>query len=134
MTARIATIAAPLAAHAAAGALVLLAAVERAHAQEEGQVQFNNHCRTCHSVQEGDHRLGPSLHNIIGREAGTQEGAAYSSAMSASTVVWDEATLNRFIEDPDAVVPGNNMTPFAGIADADVRAAIVGYLQAESDG
>jgi cytochrome c len=133
MTGRIASHAAPLTAHAAAGALALLLAGP-AEAQEDGQVEFNNHCRTCHSVQEGDHRLGPSLHNIIGREAGSQEGASYSSAMRASRVVWDEQTLDRFLENPDAVVPGNNMTPYSGITDADVRAAIVGYLQAESGG
>ena len=118
----------------AVGTLALLLLSGAAAAQEEGQVEFNNHCRTCHSVDEGDHRLGPSLHNIIGREAGTQEGANYSDAMRSSTVVWDGETLDRFIENPDAVVPGNNMKPFSGIADADVRAAIVGYLQAESGG
>lgn len=133
MTGRIASLAAPLTAHAAAGALALLL-TGPAEAQEDGQVEFNNHCRTCHSVQEGDHRLGPSLHNVIGREAGSQEGASYSSAMRASPVVWDEQTLDRFLENPDAVVPGNNMTPYSGITDADVRAAIVGYLQAESGG
>ena len=133
MTGRIATIAAALALPAA-GALALLAAGEGAHAQEEGLIQFNNHCRTCHTVQEGDHRLGPSLHDIIGREAGTQEGANYSSAMRSSTVVWDEQTLDRFLENPDAVVPGNNMTPYSGITDAEVRAAIIGHLQAESGG
>jgi cytochrome c len=134
MTGRIGTFVVHVLVSGAAAALILLAAADVGQAQEEGQVEFNNHCRTCHSVQEGDHRLGPSLHNIIGREAGSQEGPAYSGAMQASRIVWDEETLDRFIEDPDAVVPGNNMTPFAGIPDADVRAAIVGYLQAESGG
>jgi cytochrome c len=134
MTARIKTVAVHISVSGLAAALMLFAAADVGHAQEEGQVEFNNHCRTCHSVQEGDHRLGPSLHNIMGQEAGTQEGAAYSSAMQASSVVWDEETLDRFIENPDAVVPGNNMTPYSGIAEADVRAAIVGYLQAQSGG
>jgi cytochrome c len=134
MTARIKTVAVHISVSGLAAALMLFAVADVGHAQEEGQVEFNNHCRTCHSVQEGDHRLGPSLHNIMGQEAGTQEGAAYSSAMQASSVVWDEETLDRFIENPDAVVPGNNMTPYSGIAEADVRAAIVGYLQAQSGG
>lgn len=133
MTGGIAKIAALFPVQVAAAAVVLLAA-GAAHAQDEGQIEFNNHCRTCHSVDEGDHRLGPSLHDIVGREAGTQEGFAYSDAMRSSDVVWDEDTLNRFIEDPEAVVPGNNMNPFTGIADADVRSAIVGHLQAESGG
>lgn len=129
MAGRIAVIAAPL----AAGAVVLLT-VDTGHSQGEDQIQFNNHCRTCHSVDEGDHRLGPSLHDVVGREAGSLEGFAYSDAMRSSDVVWDAETLDRFVENPDAVVPGNTMKPFTGIADAEVRAAIVGYLQAESGG
>ncbi|HEX2256147.1 MAG TPA: c-type cytochrome [Afifellaceae bacterium] len=127
MTRRITTIA--LAPPAAAVALMLLAA-DASRAQEDGQIEFNNHCRTCHSMDEGDHRLGPSLHGIVGREAGSQEGFAYSSAMQASDVVWDEETLDRFLADTNSVVPGNNMTPpYSGIAEPDVRAAIVEFLR-----
>jgi cytochrome c len=106
--------------------------VEGSSAQDQGQVEFNNSCRTCHTLNEGDNRLGPSLHNIIGRKAGALPDYNYSGAMASSSVVWDEASLNRFIEDPDAVVPGNKMKPFAGIADAELRSAIVGYLAAQS--
>lgn len=112
-----------------AAAVALMLAADASRAQEDGQIEFNNHCRTCHSMNEGDHRLGPSLHGIVGREAGSQEGVAYSSAMQASRVVWDEETLDRFLADTHAVVPGNNMTPpYSGIADPEVRAAIVQYL------
>ena len=38
---------------------------------ESGQQTFNNACRTCHTTKEGDNRLGPNLHNIIGRKAGS---------------------------------------------------------------
>jgi cytochrome c len=48
--------------------------------------------------------------------------------MSASKVVWDAETLDRFIENPNAVVPGNNMKPFGGIPDPKIRASIVQYL------
>ena len=40
-------------------------------AAEDGQLTFNNVCRTCHTLKEGDNRLGPSLHKIIGRKAGS---------------------------------------------------------------
>ena len=97
-----------------------------------GKLAFNTSCRTCHSLREGDNRLGPNLHDIVGREAGAAE-YAYSSAMSASDVVWTAETLNRFIENPDAVVPGHNMKPYGGISDDDVRANIVAHLVSESD-
>jgi cytochrome c len=99
---------------------------------EEAQLAFNNHCRTCHTTDEGDHRLGPSLHEVIGREAGSPPGYGYSSAMANADVVWDEETLDRFIENPDAVIPGNNMKPYSGIASAEERAKIIAYLKAES--
>jgi cytochrome c len=98
-------------------------------AAESNQVAFNNRCRTCHSVKADDNRLGPSLHNIVGRKAGAlSEYAAYSQAMKSSGIVWDEATLNKFIENPDAVVPGNNMKPYPGITDESERKQIVEYL------
>ncbi len=98
----------------------------------EGKIAFNTSCRTCHSMREGDNRLGPNLHDIVGREAGSAE-YGYSPAMSASDIVWDEETLDRFIEDPDAVVSGNRMKPYGGISDDEVRASIVTYLAAESE-
>jgi cytochrome c len=100
----------------------------------EAQLAFNNHCRTCHVTREGDNRLGPSLHNVIGREAGAVPGFAYSSAMKDAGIVWDEETLDRYIENPDAVVPGNNMKPYSGITDPEERAKIIAHLKAESDG
>lgn len=87
---------------------------------------FNNHCRTCHSPREGDNRLGPSLGNIVGAKAGTQPGYPnYSAAMKSSGIVWDEQTLDRFIADPDAVIPNNNMKPFKGVTDPAVRKRII---------
>src|SRR6266436_3684027 len=66
-------------------------------AAEDDQLAFNNVCRTCHTLGEGDNRLGPSLHNIIGRKAGSLPNYNYSSAMNRADLVWDRATLDRFI-------------------------------------
>jgi cytochrome c len=120
-----------------AAALVLLSGA--ASAQDDAsargqQLAFNNHCRTCHVTDEGDNRLGPSLHDIIGREAGSAPGFAYSSAMADADIVWDEETLDSYIENPEAVVPGNNMKPYAGITDPEERAKIIAHLKAESEG
>lgn len=117
-----------------AAALVLLSA--NALAQDEsdtsdGRLAFNSSCRTCHSMDEGDNRLGPSLHSIVGRKAGSEE-YGYSPALKASGIVWDAETLDRFIQNPEAVVSGNNMKPFGGISDAATRESIVSYLSGES--
>ena len=98
-----------------------------------GEVAFNTHCRQCHSFKPKDNRLGPSLHGIIGKKAGTVEGYAnYSESLKKSGLTWDEATLDKFIEAPDKVVPGNNMKPYAGVPEADQRKAIIGFLAEQS--
>ncbi len=98
-------------------------------ASNAGQAAFNNNCRTCHSAKEGDNRLGPSLHGIVGAKAGSRPGYAnYSGALKGSGVTWDAATLDRFIANPDDVVPNNNMKPFKGVPDPAVRKSIVAYL------
>jgi cytochrome c len=94
-----------------------------------GQAAFNNNCRTCHSPKEGDNRLGPSLNGIVGAKAGSRSGyPSYSGALKGSGITWDAATLDRFIANPDDVVPNNNMKPFKGVPDAAVRKSIVAYL------
>lgn len=108
-------------------------AQEREDETRDGKLAFNTSCRTCHSLDDGDNRLGPNLHGIVGREAGS-ENYGYSPAMTASGVVWDAESLDRFIEAPDAVVPGNNMKPYGGISDPEIRASIVDYLSAASKG
>ncbi len=113
---------------AALSALSLLATHAWA-APEDGQVAFNNACRTCHSFKPDDNRLGPTLHGIVGRKAGSIEGFAFSPSMKSSGVTWDEATLDKFISDPNQVVSGNKMQPFGGIADAGERKKIVDYLK-----
>lgn len=102
-----------------------------AQENNEGQIAFNNACRTCHTMDEGDNRLGPNLHNIIGRKAGAADGYNYSSAMKDAGFTWDEAKLDEFIANPDAVVSGNNMKPFSGIRDDAERKKIVSYLAGE---
>ncbi|MGE0210447.1 MAG: cytochrome c family protein [Parvibaculaceae bacterium] len=109
-------------------------ALPTAAVAQDGQVVFNNACRTCHTMKPGDNRLGPTLAGIIGRKAGTADGYNnYSSAMTGSGVIWDEATLDKFIESPDIVIPGNNMKPFAGITSKEDRQKIVTFLKADGN-
>jgi cytochrome c len=125
--------------HLAATALAALTLLPGTASAQDGvssetpQLAFNNHCRTCHVTKEGDHRLGPSLAGVLGREAGAAEGFAYSDAMADADIVWDEASLDRYIENPDAVVPGNNMKPYSGIASPEEREKVIAHLKAESE-
>jgi len=94
-----------------------------------GQLLFNNICRTCHSIKEGDNRLGPHMRGIIGRKAGSLPNYSYSSAMRDANFVWDEENLERFISNPDETVPGNNMKPYGGLASAESRGKLIAFLK-----
>jgi cytochrome c len=98
-----------------------------------GQQMFNNLCRTCHSTKEGDNRLGPHLHRIIGRKAGSLPNYGYSSAMKGADFVWDEAKLNRFIASPDEWCRAN-MKPYGGLASAEDRDKVIAFLRSLSSG
>jgi cytochrome c len=92
------------------------------------QQAFNNACRTCHVMREGDNRLGPNLHKIIGRKAGSLPDYNYSGAMKEAGFVWDKEKLDRFIANPDEVVSGNSMKPYNGLTSSDDRAKIIAFL------
>lgn len=115
-----------------ASALVALAQVILAQPQAigaDGQILFNNACRTCHTVREGDNRLGPNLNRIVGRKMGTLPDYGYSSAMKRGDLIWDKSTLDRFMANPDQVVPGHSMRPYGGLASPEDRASIIDYLE-----
>jgi cytochrome c len=120
-------------------ALLLLSAIgghARADASsgDRGQLAFNTNCRTCHTTKQGDNRLGPSLAHIVGAKSGTRPGYGNSSAaMKMAAITWDEPTLDRFIANPESVVPNNNMKPFNGVSDAATRRAIIEHLKAPQD-
>ncbi|MEX6634665.1 c-type cytochrome [Hyphococcus lacteus] len=96
--------------------------------EERGRKLFNE-CAVCHSVRAGDsHRVGPNLHGIAGGEAGKAEGFAYSKAMADSDIVWDDASLEAFIENPQAFLKGNRMA-YVGQRDEAKRADIIAYLK-----
>ena len=99
-----------------------------------GQRAFNNACRTCHTTREGDNRLGPHLYKIIGRKAGSLPDYGYSTAMKDAGFVWDEEKLERFIANPDELVPGNSMKPYGGLASTDDRARVVSFLRSVASG
>jgi cytochrome c len=108
----------------------LVAPIARADGDPEmGKRQFAP-CSACHTVEEGGaDKLGPNLHCVFGRKAGTKEGfAGYSDGLKASGIVWDADKINTWITNPRKVVPDTKMA-FLGISNDAVRANIIAYLQ-----
>jgi len=102
--------------------------VSQVQEDASGQQAFNNACRTCHIVREGDNRLGPNLYKVVGRKAGSLPDYGFSGAMKEAGFVWDEEKLDRFIANPDEVVPGNSMKPYGGLSSSEDRKKIIAFL------
>ena len=89
-------------------------------------------CKACHDVEAGlPHKVGPNLHGMFGRKAGTAEGFRYTDALVKSGIVWTPETMDLWLKQPGALVPGNGMA-FAGIANDADRASLVAWLMANS--
>ena len=87
--------------------------------------QLYQGCSACHSIDEND--LGPRHRGVVGRRAGSIQDYSYSAALKNSGLTWDEATLDRWLTNPSALVPGTKM--FFRIDDAQARADIIAYLK-----
>jgi len=86
-------------------------------------------CMVCHKLGAGEgNSLGPNLHGVVGRKAGTVANFNYSAAMKESGLTWDEATLDTYLEKPMTVVPGNRMS-YAGQSDPAKRKAMIEALE-----
>ncbi|MFM8543300.1 MAG: c-type cytochrome [Chakrabartia sp.] len=88
-------------------------------------------CAACHAVAKGGpNGLGPNLWGVAGTKAGELAGYQFSPALKASGIVWDEESLNKWLENPRALVPGNKMS-FSGIRDEAKRKELVTWLLAQ---
>ena len=85
-------------------------------------------CAACHKIERSEDSVGPDLHGVFGRKAGTLADFRYSPALKRSGITWTPQTLDTFLADPQKVVPANRM-PYAGLADASDRADLIAYLQ-----
>ena len=90
-------------------------------------------CQSCHSVRPDQHNsFGPNLHGVIGRKAGAVEDYPYSDALKNAGFDWTVERLDAYLKDPKAYLPGVRMI-FKGLADAQMRADVIAYIDAASN-
>jgi cytochrome c len=93
---------------------------------KNGEILYGR-CVACHALAYD--RTGPRHCGLFGRRAGSVKGFEYSAAMKRSTVVWNAASLDRFLTNPLKAIPGTAMG-YAGVTDAKERADLIAYLRA----
>src|SRR5260370_32782790 len=105
------------------GAMIALAA--SANDPERGREAFEQRCTGCHALDKA--KIGPPLRGVYGLNAGKDPQFAYSDAVKAASVTWDESTLDRWLADTESVIPDNDMS--FRLADQTDRANIIAYLK-----
>jgi cytochrome c len=93
-----------------------------------GEGVFEKRCTGCHALDQD--REGPHLKGVFGRTAGSVPGFDYSGALRSSHIVWDEAALERWLTDPQTMVPGADMDFY--VAKPDERADVIEFLKEQS--
>ena len=114
------------------GAISMISAGTAAAADPEaGEKVFKRLCSTCHTIEAGKNRVGPSLAGIVGRKAASIDGFKYSDPMKASGITWSEDKLDAYITDPKAVVPKGTMS-FVGLKKDTDRTDVIAYLKVKA--
>ena len=96
---------------------------------QRGQALFRGKCSACHNLDEhGANKTGPNLHGLYGRKAGSLPGYAYSSAMRASSIIWNAEALDIYLTNPRQAVPNDKMA-FGGLPNRADRDDLINYLE-----
>lgn len=90
-----------------------------------GRELFGKRCTGCHSLtQDGE---GPRLGGVFGRTSGTVPSYQYSAALKDAHIVWNDDTLEKWLTNPDQVVPGTEMDFY--VPKPEERQEIIRYLK-----
>jgi len=115
---------------AAAGEVSLAAALAAGNADDGAKV-FKK-CAACHAVDAAaGNKIGPNLHDTVGRKVASAAGFGYSPAMTAHGGEWTYENLDKYLTNPKQAIPGNKMA-FAGLKKQADRADVILYLRANS--
>lgn len=110
-----------------AAALACFAFLPATTMASDGESLFKKNCKKCHSMEPGKHAIGPSLADIFGKQAGQQDFKKYK-ALVGSDIVWDDANMSAWIEDPKKFI--GQKTPMAvKVKKAEDREAIIEYMK-----
>ena len=113
-----------------AGIAAMAAAMPSAHADgdaQAGEALFKKNCTICHTTEAGKNKIGPSLAGIVGRHSASLTDFAYSDAMKKADKTWDAQTLDTYLTNPRALVPGTKMI-FVGLKNEQDRQNVIAYL------
>jgi cytochrome c len=91
----------------------------------DGEKLFERRCGGCHAMDKD--KEGPRLRGVYGRKVGSVQGYDYSAGLRQAQFVWDDATLDKWLTDTDAVAAGNNMD--FSVSKPEERAAIIAFLK-----
>ena len=94
---------------------------------KKGKKTFRK-CKSCHALEVGRNKVGPTLYDVYGSVAGKVDGFKYSKAMASSGIIWDEAALNGFLENPKKYLPGTKMS-FSGLKKKSQRENVIAYFK-----
>ena len=107
---------------------MLLAPFASSHTKADavaGRAAFEKRCTGCHALDRD--KEGPRLAGVLGRKAGTVSTFPYSNALKKSAVVWNEQALDKWLSDPDSLVPDSDMA--FRLNSPGERAAIIAFLK-----
>ena len=105
--------------------LTVLAASETKADAAAGRDNFGKRCTGCHALDRD--KEGPRLAGVLGRKVGSVPGFPYSEAVKKSAIVWNEGLIDRWLADPESLIPDSDMT--FRLISADDRAAIIAFLK-----